>query len=146
MKIVLFRLAEAINAGQEQVERAADQGIDPPNAKQALQLIVKWGEQVSSKEYVVQATRCFYVLTKESPESEVECHRWIFAVNFHPELRQAFQTLRENGCLQALSIQLGKDAAPRSRAAQDVERLAFRSGGGKGGANAKAKKRARAKA
>ncbi|CAK0830163.1 unnamed protein product [Prorocentrum cordatum] len=116
---------EAIEGG-----KAPEQGLGPISTKRGLEMLATWGEKASAKEAVVQATRCFFIETKESPDSDVECVKWIFAMNSHPELKTSFDIARSNGCLKAISLQLGKDEAPRSRAAKQVERLAFRRGGG----------------
>ncbi|CAK0799805.1 unnamed protein product [Prorocentrum cordatum] len=132
---------EAIKGGKAAVEQAAEQGLDPISTKQALEQLVVWGEKASAKEAVIQATRCFFIETNESPDSDVECVKWIFAMNSHPELKAAFDIARSNGYLKAISLQLGKDEAPLSRAAKQVERLAFRKGGGGAAAGKGRKKR-----
>lgn len=71
----------------------------------------------------LKATRCFCIEVEDSKQS-----KWIFARNGMPELKQAFTTVRENGCLAAIQVTCGEDFAPRSRAAKDMEKLIFRQG------------------
>ncbi|CAK0821997.1 unnamed protein product [Prorocentrum cordatum] len=126
MKMVLYRITEALQANEAAVEAAIQQGPDPSATKQAVKCIAEWSTRVQDTTTIFHATRCFMVTTQDTANHEVK--KWIFATCHHPELQQAFMQLRDNGGALAAGLLLERDTAPRSKAAKTVERLAFKAG------------------
>ena len=140
MKMVLYRVSEALQNNEEAVKAAIAQGPDPEATVKAMKTILEWGGKVQEPETIFHATRCFVITTDDAEGNEVK--KWIFAVCHHSELHQSFETLRDNGGGRAAGLQLERDSAPRSQAAKKVEKLAFHEGkGAKGKANAKKRQR-----
>ncbi|CAK0884850.1 unnamed protein product, partial [Prorocentrum cordatum] len=116
-------MAEAYENSSQPVQEAAKNGTDPEKALDALEVLRRWGSIAKDTEIMVRATRCFKV---KLAEGDVEQVRWIWAVNYHPELKLALSTLRDNGGLKAAGILLGHDYGQRSKVAKQIEELAFR--------------------
>eukprot|EP00959_Pyramimonas_sp_CCMP1952_P111084 2323833-Pyramimonas_sp.AAC.1 len=88
MKMVLYRITEALQANEAAVEAAIQQGPDPGATKQAVKCIAEWSTRVQDTTKIFHATRCFMVTTQDTANHEVK--KWIFAICHHPELQQAF--------------------------------------------------------
>ncbi|CAK0795511.1 unnamed protein product [Prorocentrum cordatum] len=133
LRMLLFRLSEAVEGKLEDVRAAVAQGPQPVESKEALRLVVNLGKSLNNKEVRLKATRCFDVQTKTDVDGKtVEETKWIFAAMAHPPLMQAMYCLKENGGLQSVNIVLEDDTAPRSKDAKELEKLVFKGGGGGG--------------
>ena len=120
---------------KDAVLAAVEQGIEPQATKTALDEIIKFGKLVQDPQIKFAATRCFKVEAKADEEGgELSECKWIFAINHYPSLKESLKMVRLNGALAAVGISLQYDIAKRSKAAKEVEALAFKTG--KGGAQA----------
>ncbi|CAK0890793.1 unnamed protein product [Prorocentrum cordatum] len=79
-RLLVAAMGIRVEQAVEQVEQAAEQGLGPISTKQALEQLAAWGEKACTKEAVIQATRRLFIEAKESPDSDVECAKWIFAM------------------------------------------------------------------
>ncbi|CAK0838736.1 unnamed protein product [Prorocentrum cordatum] len=77
LRILLFRLSEAIEGRIEDVLAAVAQGPHPAESKEALRLAVEFGKSLNDKEAKLKATRCFDVQTKTDVDGKtVEETKW----------------------------------------------------------------------
>ena len=136
MKMVLFRLAEVMTANKDKILEASAQGPEPQDTQKAIKLLLDQGAVACEKEFKMTATRCFFIKTEDGAGKELT--KWIFALNHpnHIDLKMAFNLIRNNGCLVAIGISLEADTGPRSKAAKEVQKLAF----GRGAGSSRAKK------
>eukprot|EP00959_Pyramimonas_sp_CCMP1952_P219070 4580407-Pyramimonas_sp.AAC.1 len=79
-------MAEAYENSSQPVQEAVKNGTNPEKALGALEVLQRWGSIAKDTEIMVRATRCFKV---KLAEGDVEQVRWIWAVNYHPELKLA---------------------------------------------------------
>ncbi|CAK0843448.1 unnamed protein product [Prorocentrum cordatum] len=112
LRSVIFRMAEAYENSSQPVQEAVKNGTNPEKALGALEVLQRWGSIAKDTEIMARATRCFKV---KLAEGDVEQVRWIWAVNYHPELKLALSTLRDKGGLKAAGILLGHDYGQRSK-------------------------------
>ncbi|CAK0879420.1 unnamed protein product [Prorocentrum cordatum] len=112
LRSVIFRMAEAYENSSQPVQEAVKNGTNPEKALGALEVLQRRGSIAKDTEIMARATRCFKV---KLAEGDVEQVRWIWAVNYHPELKLALSTLRDNGGLKAAGILLGHDYGQRSK-------------------------------
>ncbi|CAK0838620.1 unnamed protein product [Prorocentrum cordatum] len=125
---------KAVPNDPENVKQAIGLGPFATEALEGMGVLLRWGPLVQGEETVVKSTRCFKVTLAEGGENQV---RWIWACNHRVDLRSALAVLRINSGLSAANIMLGHDRRPRSKAAKQLEQLAFKGGartGEKGGA------------
>ncbi|CAK0847721.1 unnamed protein product [Prorocentrum cordatum] len=133
-RMIIFRLAEAVQNDLENVRHAIGQGPFATKALEGLNVLLCWGPLIQDKDTMVKSTRCFEVALTEGGENQV---RWTWACNHHIDLKNALTVLRLDNGLTAANIMLGHDHGPRSKAAKQLEQLAFKGGadtGEKGGA------------
>ncbi|CAK0813410.1 unnamed protein product [Prorocentrum cordatum] len=110
---------------------ATEQGLNPQEAKEALDVLISMWTKVQDPAAKLVATRCFRVKTgtqKDEEDTEGMEVKWIFAISHYPKFKMALTVLRENGALAVAGIHLCFDIATRSRAAKLLETLAFQGG------------------
>ncbi|CAK0865501.1 unnamed protein product [Prorocentrum cordatum] len=132
-RMIIFRLAEAAQNDLENVKQAIGQGPLATEPLEGMNVLLRREPLVQDKDMMVKSTRCFKVALTEGGENHV---RWIWACNHHVDLKFALTMLRLNNGLSAANIMLGHDHGPRSKAAKQLEQLAFKGGaktGEKGG-------------
>ncbi|CAK0805817.1 unnamed protein product [Prorocentrum cordatum] len=121
LRMLLFRLSEAIEGRFEDVRAAVAIGPRSAELKEALRLAVEFGKSLNDKEVKLTATRCFDVRTKTDVEGKtVEETKWAFAAMSHPPLTQAMCCLKGGGGPQSANAVLEGDSAPRSKAAKEM--------------------------
>ena len=116
---VLHRLAENVRENQQVVEQRLQ---TEESVAAALKRVLKMGEQAAQNRDL-KALRCFRVKSKDEARQDIV--RWIFAPSRQRQLTEDLWTLREAKTLEPLQVYLLKDFAPRTKAAKQVQQLAF---------------------
>ena len=106
---VLYRLAGNVRENQQVVEQRLQ--TEETVAAQAAQ------------NRDLKALRCFRVKSKDEAGQDIV--RWIFAPSRQRQLTEDLWTLREAKTLEPLQVHLLEDFAPRTKAAKQVQQLAF---------------------
>eukprot|EP00959_Pyramimonas_sp_CCMP1952_P397987 8338863-Pyramimonas_sp.AAC.1 len=113
LRMLLFRLSEAVGARLEEVKAAVAQGTNPQESASALTTLVEFGGGLKDSEVKLKATRCFDAkVTSTIDGEEVEEAKWIFAAMAHPTVTAALYVLKANGRLKSVSLILEDDEAP----------------------------------
>ena len=116
---VLCRLAENVRENQQVVEQRLQ---TEETVAAALRRVLKVGEQAAQNRDL-KALRCFRVKSKDEAGQDIV--RWIFARSRQRQLTEDLWTLREAKRLEPLQVHLLEDFAPRTKAAKQVQELAF---------------------
>ncbi|CAK0846574.1 unnamed protein product [Prorocentrum cordatum] len=133
LRMLLFRLSEAVGDRLEEVKAAVAQGANPQKSALALMTLVEFGKSLKDPEVKLKATRCFDArVTKTIDGKEVEEAKWIFAAMSHPAATSALHVLKANGGVKSASLILEDDEAPRSKTAKELEKMIFKGGGALG--------------
>ena len=116
---VLYKLAENVRENQQVIEqRLQTEEI----VAAALKRVLKVGEQAAQNRDL-KALRCFRVKSKDEAVQDIV--RWIFAPSRQRQLTEDLWTLREAKTLEPPQVHLLEDVAPRTKAAKQVQQLAF---------------------
>lgn len=125
---LLFRLQQQVAAKPEAFNNGFTSSTEPVRTEilGALGVLKLWGDMAGSeKGKEIRATRCFNLAA--NAEGKV---KWVFAIKQHEVLERAFSCLREHMVLEAIEVDLLVDHAPQSKAAKEVQKLAFTDSGG----------------
>ena len=116
---VLYRLAENVRENQQVV----DQRLQTEEmVAAALKRVLKVEEQAAQNRDL-KALRCFRVKSKDEAGQDIV--RWIFAPSRQRQPTEDLWTLREARTLEPLQVHLLEEFAPRTKAAKQVQQLAF---------------------
>eukprot|EP00959_Pyramimonas_sp_CCMP1952_P240418 5024381-Pyramimonas_sp.AAC.1 len=112
LKIIVCRISEAASINREKLMKTIEQGPHPQAAAEAVGVLERWGQLAQNPDAIAKATRCFKIKLNAEGEDQV---RWIFACNYHPDLKAASNVLRLDGGMESVAILLGHDHGPRSK-------------------------------
>ncbi|CAK0818786.1 unnamed protein product [Prorocentrum cordatum] len=113
LRMLLFRLSEAVEDRLEEVKAAVAQGANQQESAVALMTLVEFGKSLKDPEVKLKATRCFDVrVTTTIDGKEVEEAKWIYAAMSHPAVMAALYVLKASGGLKSASLILEDDEAP----------------------------------
>ena len=116
---VLYGLAENVRQNQQVVEQRLQ---TEETVAAALKRVLNVGEQAAQNRDL-KALRCFRVKSKDEAGQDIV--RWIFAPSRQRQLTEDLWTLRDAKTLEPLQVHLLEDFAPRTKAATQVQQLAF---------------------